>query len=198
MIKEITTQKCKNSDGAFHLSSPPPQLRAVDGDRVVRLFQCELNCRAAAAKQRHRVAWATAASTRRPVPPRRVQCQRGDPRTGSASIPRSQAKRCCFKPHAVKVVYLFVTFDVTTHPCLRGAALPVMSTGAGQAQPGSTEMSPTTAQENRQAHLWLVTGGAGGESLFPRRGPEEGRCITKVMAIYLGLGEGGIFLVGLS
>ncbi|CAB1457827.1 unnamed protein product [Pleuronectes platessa] len=23
---------------------------------------------------------------------------------------------CCFKPHAVKVVYLFVTSDVTTHP----------------------------------------------------------------------------------
>lgn len=81
------------------------------------------------------------------------EVKHGNPRTGSAFIQRSEAKRCCFKPHAVKVVYLFVTFDVTTHPCLRGAALPVMSTGAGQAKPGWTEMSPTTTQEKRQAHL---------------------------------------------
>lgn len=42
------------------------------------------------------------------------------PGTGRPLIPRSEGKQCCFKPHAVKVVYLFVPRDVTTHPCLRG------------------------------------------------------------------------------
>lgn len=127
------------------------------------------------------------------------------PHAGSPSIQRSGAKRCCFKPHAVKVVYLFVTSDVTTHPCLTGSAFRVTSTGAGQSEPSWKEMSPTTTRETRRARLWLATGGAGGEIPLSRRGPLKGavhnkkkRKKEKVMAIYLGPEEGGIILVGLS
>lgn len=109
-------------------------------------------------------------------------------------------KQCCFKPHAVKVVYLFVTSDVTTHPCLGGgggAAPHVTSTRPDQAEPGWAEMSPTTTRETRRAHLWLVIGGAEGKIPLSRRGPGWAGHNKKVMAIYLGSKEGEIFVVGL-
>lgn len=99
-------------------------------------------------------------------------------------------KQCCFKPHAVKVVYLFVTSDVTTHPCLGGggAAPHVTSTGPDQAKPAWCVMSPTTTQDTRGSHLWLVIGGAGGKSRFLVALRGRGRT-KKVMAIYLGSGQ---------
>lgn len=44
---------------------------------------------------------------------------RADPRAARPFMRGPEAKQCSFKPHAVKVVYLLVTRDVTTHPCLR-------------------------------------------------------------------------------
>lgn len=52
-------------------------------------------------------------------PVHRIYSRRGNPRAGCPLILGSDAKQCSFKPHAVKVVYLLVTRDVTTHPCLR-------------------------------------------------------------------------------
>ena len=75
---------------------------------------------------------------------------------------------CCFKPHAVKVVYLFVTSDVTTHPCTRGASPRRTSTAAGKSEPRWAEMPPIATRGARRARPRLASGGAGGEiPLFP-------------------------------
>lgn len=77
-----------------------------------------------------------------------------------------RGKRCCFKPHAVKVVYLFLTSDVTTHPCLRGRLSALWTPQpTKQSRSGPKCHQPQHGRHDEPTCDWLPEG-LGGKSLF--------------------------------
>lgn len=107
-----------------------------------------------------------------------VQRWRGNPHTVCPLMRRSEAKQCCFKPHAVKVVYLLVIRDVTTHPCLRGRVSTLWAPELTK-QCSKRQNSHQSQTGTGHTDMSLAAGGAGGKSLFPVEILKRGRCITK-------------------